>query len=201
MNKTNGILIIIVVILIGILGVAFGYMVMPKNNNTTSNQTPTNITNLTNVTNQTIPYSSEYITFSKARSIAKNYAATGVATSDPILVKAQNGDAVHYSTYTYNGAVIGGIIINAKTGKVLEIEQNVPVQTNTQNVYTDTGSNYQDTGDQSTPNDNNDNSGDDGYSGDSGDSDDSGDGYSDGSDDSGDSGDGYSDGSGDSGYQ
>ena len=188
MEKLNLALIVVVIILIGALGVSFGYMFFAKNN-TTSNQTPMNVTNITNVTNQSIPYSSEYITFSKAKSIAKSYAATGVITSDPILVKAQNGDAVYYSTYTYNGVVIGGIIINAKTGAVLANQQNIPAQTNTQPSYTDTGSNYQDTSNQNT----NDNSGDDGYSDDSGDS---GDGYS---DDSGDSGDGYSDDSGDSG--
>ena len=185
MEKLNLALIVVVIILIGALGVSFGYMFFAKNN-TTSNQTPMNITNVTNVTNQTIPYSSEYITFSKAKSIAKSYAATGVVTSDPILVKAKNGDAVYYSTYTYNGVVIGGIIINAKTGAVLANQQNIPAQTNTQSTYTDTGSNYQDTSDQS----NNDNSGDDGYSDDSGDSSDDG--------NSGD--DGYSDDSGDSGY-
>ena len=179
MEKLNVALIVTVIILVGALGVASGYMFFVKNN-TTSNQTPMNITNNTNVTNQTIPYSSEYITFSKARSIAKSYAATGVATSDPILVKAQNGDAVYYSTYTFDGATIGGIIINAKTGKVLAIQQNVPEQTTTQTVYTsptDNG-NYQDTSDsqdngddqqdQSTPDDTNDNSGDSGYTGDDG---------------------------------
>ena len=162
MEKLNVALIVTVIILVGALGVASGYMFFGKNN-TTSNQTPMNTTNNTTVTNQTIPYSSEYITFSKARSIAKSYAATGVATSDPILVKAQNGDAVYYSTYTFNGAVIGGIIINAKTGKVLAIQQNVPEKTTTQTVYTsptDNGNNYQDTSndqpDQSTPDTTND---------------------------------------------
>jgi len=181
MEKLNVALIVTVIILVGALGVASGYMFFGKNN-TTSNQTPMNITNDTNVTNQTIPYSSEYITFSKARSIAKSYAATGVATSDPILVKAQNGDAVYYSTYTFNGATIGGIIINAKTGKVLAIQQNVPEQTTTQTVYTsptDNGNNYQDTSDsqdngndqqdQSTPDNTNDNSGDYSDTGDTGD--------------------------------
>jgi hypothetical protein len=184
MEKLNVALIVVVIILIGALGVSFGYMFFVKNN-TTSNQTPMNITNITNVTNQTIPYSSEYITFSKAKSIAKSYAATGVVTSDPVLVKAKNGDAVYYSTYTYNGVAIGGVIINAKTGTVLVNQQDIPTQTNAQTTYTDTGNNYQDTSDQST----NDNSGDNGYSGDSGDN-----GYS------GDSGDnGYSDDSGDDG--
>ena len=65
MEKLNEALIVVVIILIGALGVSFGYMFFVKNN-TTSNQTPMNITNITNVTNQTIPYSSEYITFSKA---------------------------------------------------------------------------------------------------------------------------------------
>ena len=115
-------------------------MFFTKNN--TSNQTTMNITN---ITNQTIPYSSEYITFSKAKSIAKSYAASGVVTSDPILVKAQNGEAVYYSTYSYDGAVIGGIIINAKTGSVLYNQQDVPVQTATPTVNNDNGNNYQDT--------------------------------------------------------
>jgi len=173
MEKLNIALIVIVIVLIGALGVAFGYEFFAKNN-TTSNQTPTNVTN---VTNQTIPYSSEYITFTKAKSIAKSYAAKGVTTSDPILVKAKNGDAVYYSTYTYNGAVIGGIIINAKTGKVLAIQQDVPNQTvyTTSPNYSDSGSNYDDSGDYQSDQSSEDNSDDSGDYSDTSDTDDTGD--------------------------
>lgn len=135
MDKMNGILIVVVIILVGMLSVAFGYMFLTKNNNT-SNQTPTNVTNVTNqTTGSTIPYSPEYITFNKAKSIAKSEAGSGVVTSDPILVKAKNGDAIYYSTYTYNGANIGGIIINAKTGAVISNQQYIPTTPSNDNSY------------------------------------------------------------------
>ena len=108
MNKMNMILIIVVIVLVGMLSAAFGYMFLTKNNDATLNQTPVNVTNITNqTTNSKIPYSSEYITFTKAKSIAKGYAGSGVITSDPILVKAKNGNAVYYSDYTYNGENMG----------------------------------------------------------------------------------------------
>ncbi len=136
MEKLNVVLIIAVIILVGILGTAFGYMFLTNNanNNTTSNQT---LSNITNQTNSTIPYSPEYISFSKAKSIAKSEAAKGVVTSDPILIKAKNGDAVYYSTYSYNGNNIGGIIINAKTGAVLTNQQNIPTTTTSDNTNYD----------------------------------------------------------------
>jgi hypothetical protein len=135
MEKMNAILIIIVIILVGMLSVAFGYMFL-TNNNSTLNQTPANVTNITNQTNgTTIPYSPEYITFNKAKSIAKSEAASGVVTSDPILVKDKNGNAVYYSTYTYNGAYIGVIIINAKTGAVISNQQNIPTTPSNDNSY------------------------------------------------------------------
>ncbi|MBZ2165470.1 PepSY domain-containing protein [Methanobacterium spitsbergense] len=142
MDKLNVVLIIAVIILVGMLGAAFGYMFL-TNMNKTGNNSTLNQTNGTNVTNSTIPYTSEYISFSKAKSIAKSDAGKGVVTSDPILVKAKNGDAVYYSTYTYNGANIGGIIINAKTGAVLSNQQNIP--TDTQNNNYNNNKNY-DTG-------------------------------------------------------
>lgn len=132
MEKMNVILIITVIILVGMLSVAFGYMFL-NNNNSTLNQTPANVTNQTN--GSSIPYSPEYITFNKAKSIAKSEAARGVVTSDPILVKAKNGNAVYYSTYTYNGANIGGIIINAKTGAVISNQQNIPTTPSNDNNY------------------------------------------------------------------
>lgn len=140
MDKLNVVLIIAVIVLVGMLGTAFGYMFFTNNinkngNNSTLNQT--NETNITNQTNNTIPYSSEYISFSKAKSIAKSDAGSGVVTSDPILVKAKNGDAVYYSTYTSNGANIGGIIINAKTGAVLSNQQNIPTTTQSDNTNYD----------------------------------------------------------------
>ena len=89
MDKLNGVLIITVIILVGLLGTAFGYVVLNKNtnNNTVVNQTPSNDTNITNQTSgNSIPYSPEYISFAKAKSIAKGEAGKGVVTSDPILI-------------------------------------------------------------------------------------------------------------------
>lgn len=138
MDKMNFILIIVVIVLVGMLSAAFGYMFLTKNNNSTLNQNAVNVTNITNqTTNSTIPYSSEYITFTKAKSIAKSYAGSGVVTSDPILVKAKNGDAVYYSDYTYNGENIGGIIINAKTGAVISNEQYIPTNPTTSTTPSD----------------------------------------------------------------
>ena len=140
MDKLNVVLIIAVIILVGMLGAAFGYMFLAKNNNDTLNQTSANVTNATNQTNgTTIPYSPEYISFTKAKSIAKGEAAKGVVSSDPILIKAKNGDAVYYSTYSYNGNNIGSIIINAKTGSVLSNQQNIPstYDNNNENNYND----------------------------------------------------------------
>lgn len=153
MDKMNLILIIVVIVLIGILSAAFGYMFLTNNNNTTSNQTPVNVTNITNqTTTNTIPYSSEYITFTKAKSIAKSYAGSGVITSDPILVKAKNGNAVYYSDYTYNGENIGGIIINAKTGAVISNEQYIPTNPTTS---TTPSNDYNPPSDDNNYNDNN----------------------------------------------
>jgi uncharacterized membrane protein YkoI len=146
-DKLNVILIIVVVILVGLLGTAFGFMVLNKNtnNDTAVNQTPSNVTNITNqTTGSTIPYSPEYISFTKAKSIAKGEAAKGVVTSDPILIKAKNGNAVYYSTYSYNGKNIGGIIINAKTGAVISNQQNIPTtyENTNNNNYQDSDSYY-----------------------------------------------------------
>jgi hypothetical protein len=168
MDKMNLILIIVVIVLVGMLSAAFGYMFLTKDNSA-SNQTPVNVTNITNqTTNNTIPYSSEYITFTKAKSIAKSYAGNGVVTSDPILVKAKNGNAVYYSNYMYNGENIGGIIINAKTGAVISNEQYIP--TTTTDNYNSPSDDYN-----SPSNDNNyDNNYDDGYYSDSNSTDTSG---------------------------
>jgi uncharacterized membrane protein YkoI len=148
LEKLNVVLIIVIIVLVGMLGTAFGYMFLTNNkngNNITSNQTQGNETNITNQTGNKIPYSPEYITFSKAKSIAKSHAAKGVVTSDPILVKAKNGDAIYYSDYSYNGVIIGGIIINAKTGSILGIQQNIPNTTTTTNDNTNYDNNYDNT--------------------------------------------------------
>jgi uncharacterized membrane protein YkoI len=144
-EKLNVVLIIVIIVLVGMLGTAFGYMFLTNNkngNNSISNQTLGNETNITNQTGSKIPYSPEYITFSKAKSIAKSHAAKGVVTSDPILIKAKNGDAIYYSDYSYNGVIIGGIIINAKTGSILGIQQNIPTTTTTTDDNTNYDNNY-----------------------------------------------------------
>ena len=119
-------------------------------NVTTVNQTLQNGTS--------IPYSSEYITFSKAKSLAKSHASKGVTVSDPILIKDKTGQAVYICNYYYKGSIVGGIILNAKTGAVIYKELNIP-----SNLNTDTSSNnnyYYD--DQSIDNSNDQNS-EDGY--------------------------------------
>jgi hypothetical protein len=143
------VLIIVVLILVGLLSVSFGYIFLPKNNNNSLNQT-NNTTNFTNQTNGTsIPYSPEYITFSKAKSIAKEYAGKGVVTSDPILIKDKNGNAIYICNYLYNGSPIGGIIINAKTGEVLTNVQKIPTTTpsnsNNEDTYENNDENYDET--------------------------------------------------------
>jgi hypothetical protein len=133
--KKNTILIIAIIVLIGTLSFVAGYVYLsgPKNQQNPVNVTPLNET----VTNGTqIPYSSEYITFNKAKSIAKSKASKGVTVSDPILIKDKNGDAVYICYYTYNGNSVGGIILNAKTGAVIYRSLNIPADvTDTTNDY------------------------------------------------------------------
>jgi hypothetical protein len=149
MDKIKGVLLFVVVVLVCLLGVSFGYILNPKNSNTSLNPV-NNSSNITNQTNGTpIPYSSEYLSFNKAKSIAKDYAGKGVVTSDPILLKDKNGNAIYYCDYIYNGVKIGGIIINAKTGEVLWNIQNIPATTNnnynTDYSNQDTSQSYDDT--------------------------------------------------------
>jgi hypothetical protein len=122
-------LIVGVIVLVGLLGVLGGYTYFLGSKNpdppVTINQTVNNSTS--------IPYSSEYITFDKAKSIAIQNAAQGVSVSDPILMKNSNGQAIYLCYYYYNGQMIGGIIINAKTGDILYKEQNLPPNNNNTN--------------------------------------------------------------------
>lgn len=173
--KKNTLLIIVIIILAGTLSFAFGYMYIsaPKAANNTSNVTTINQT----MQNSTaIPYSSEYISFNKAKSIAKSKAAKGVTVSDPVLMKNQEGQAIYICSYYYNGEVVGGIILNAKTGAVLYRELILPSNITTtttsadqynQNYndnsnynndnYDDSNDNYNDNYDDSNNNDYNDN--------------------------------------------
>jgi hypothetical protein len=150
--KKNTVLIVVIIILAGTLSFAFGYMYLstPKAANTTANVTTINQT-MQNGT--TIPYSSEYITFTKAKSIAKSDASKGVTVSDPILIKDKNGQAVYVCNYYYKGSVVGGIIINAKNGAVIYKELNIPTNLNTDTSntnnynYNDQNTNYNDNSD------------------------------------------------------
>jgi hypothetical protein len=133
--KRNTVLIIAIIVLIGSLSFVTGYMYLsgPKNQKNPVNVTPLNET----VTNGTqIPYSSEYITFNKAKSIAKSKASKGVIVSDPILIKDKTGEAVYICYYSYNGNSVGGIILNAKTGAVIYRSLNMPADvTDASNDY------------------------------------------------------------------
>ncbi len=166
--KKNTLLIIIIIILAGTLSFAFGYMYLsgPKAINNTANVTTINQT-MQNGT--AIPYSSEYISFSKAKSIAKGKASKGITVSDPILIKNQEGQAVYICNYYYNGVVVGGIILNAKTGAVIYKELNIPSSLNTdtstntdyynnQNYNDDNYDNYDDDSNYNNYNDNYDDS-------------------------------------------
>jgi len=134
-NSTKALIVVVAVLVLGI-GVVYGMYMMnnqiPANNSTVLNQTIQNGTN--------IPYSSDYITFDKAKSIAIQNAATGVSVSEPILMKNKEGQAIYVCYYYYKGYSIGGIIINAKTGDIIYKEQNLPSNYNQQ---TNTNNNYQ----------------------------------------------------------
>lgn len=151
--KKNTVLIIAIIILVGTLSFVVGYMYLSGPNN---QQNPVNVTPLNDtVTNGTqIPYSSEYITFSKAKSIAKNYASNGVTVSDPILIKDKSGQAVYICSYMYNGNSVGGIILNAKTGAVIYKELSIPSNMNT-DTSNDYNYDYQDTNTDNNYNDQN----------------------------------------------
>jgi hypothetical protein len=159
--KKNTVLIVVIIILAGTLSFAFGYMYLstPKTANNTVNVTTINQT-MQNGT--TIPYSSEYISFSKAKSIAKSKASKGVTVSDPILIKDKTGQAVYICNYYYQGSVVGGIILNAKNGAVIYRELNIPSNMNTDTSttsdynYNNQNTNYND--DSNYDNSNTDNS-------------------------------------------
>jgi hypothetical protein len=156
--KRNTVLIIAIIVLIGSLSFVTGYMYISgaKNQQNPVNVTPLNET----VTNGTqIPYSSEYITFNKAKSIAKSKASKGVIVSDPILIKDKSGEAVYICYYSYNGNSVGGIILNAKTGAVIYRSLDIPAD------VTEPSNDYYYTQDSTTDNsyDNQDNSYDNGY--------------------------------------
>lgn len=127
METTTKALIVVVIVVIGLLGVVGGYTYF-------SAQTPVNNSiNQTIQNGTTIPYSSEYITFDKAKSIALQNAAQGVSVSDPILMKDRYGKAIYVCYYYYNGKMIGGIILDAKTGNIIYKQQDLPSNYNQQN--------------------------------------------------------------------
>jgi len=139
--KKNTLLIIVIIILAGTLSFAFGYMYISAPKAAANNTTNVTTINQTMQNGTAIPYSSEYISFNKAKSIAKSKASKGVTVSDPVLMKNQEGQAVYICSYYYNGEAVGGIIINAKTGAVLYRELILPSSTATQTTNTDQYSN------------------------------------------------------------
>jgi hypothetical protein len=126
MENLNKILILVIVVLVAMLGVFAGYTYFSTPSN---NQTPVTINqSLENGTN--ITWSPEFISFDQAKNIAVQNAESGVKVSDPILMKNQEGVAIYVCYYYYNGYMIGGIIIDAKTGNILYKEQNKPNNSN-----------------------------------------------------------------------
>ncbi|MDI6644228.1 MAG: PepSY domain-containing protein [Methanobacteriaceae archaeon] len=125
----NYVIIISILLLGGLTSFAFGYLFLAENNSPKHNNTSNLTVNDTIKNGTQIEYSSEYITFSRAKSIAKNNAQSGVTVSDPILIKDAEGRAVYVCYYYYKGNNVGGIIIDARTGKVLYKEIYIPSST------------------------------------------------------------------------
>lgn len=122
MEKLNKILILVIVVLTAMLGVFAGYSYFSA---PSINQTPVTINqSLENVTN--ITWTPEFISFDQAKNIAVKNAESGVKVSDPVLMKNQEGVAIYVCYYYYNGYMIGGIIIDARTGNIIYKEQNKP---------------------------------------------------------------------------
>jgi hypothetical protein len=163
--KRNTLLIIVVIILAGTLSFAFGYMYISAPKAAADNGTNVTTINQTMQNGTVIPYSSEYITFDKAKAIAKSKASKGVSVGEPILMKNHEGQAIYICDYYYNGQIVGGIILNAKTGAVLYRELYIPSSTPATTTDISTNQNYNDnsnydTNDGSNYNDNYDNSND-----------------------------------------
>ena len=118
-------IIILVIIVTGLISFSVGYTFLGNSN---SELTPKNISSINSTLEdgKEIPYSSEYITFDKAESIAKKYAKKSVNVDNTILIKNKAGQAIYICYYYYQGNYVGGAIINAKTGKVLYYELNLP---------------------------------------------------------------------------
>lgn len=163
--KRNTLLIIVILILAGTLSFAFGYMYISAPKAAANNSANITTINQTMQNGTAIPYSSEYISFDKAKSIAKSKASKGVSVSDPILMKNHEGQAIYICNYYYNGQTVGGIILNAKTGAVIYRELILPKTTPTtttdqynNNYYNDNSNyNYDDNYDNSNYDDSNDN--------------------------------------------
>lgn len=158
--KRNTLLIIVIIILVGTLSFAFGYMYVTAPKATTNNTSNVTTINQTMQNGTTIPYSSEYITFDKAKSIAKSHASKGVTVSDPVLMKNQAGQAIYICTYYYDNQVVGGIILDAKTGSVIYRELILPSTTTTQSTSSDqyNNQNYNDNSNYNSNDNYNDNS-------------------------------------------
>ena len=118
LNKT---LVLVIIVLSSILAVYAGYNYFSNDN---QNQTPQILNKTQNANN--ITWTPEYISFDKAKSIAIEHAAPDVTVSDPILMKNEKGTAIYVCYYYYEGYMVGGIIIDAKTGNIIYKEQNIP---------------------------------------------------------------------------
>jgi uncharacterized membrane protein YkoI len=119
-SKNKIILLVSALLILGLISSVVGYAFLGDKSN------PSQKVNETLSQGTPLEYSSEYVSFDKAKSIAVSNSAKGVSTSDPILIKDKQGRAVYICTYSYDGDVIGGIIINAKNGAVIYHELNLP---------------------------------------------------------------------------
>lgn len=135
-DKTKIILLVSALLILGLVSSVVGYAFLGDKSN------PSQEVNETLSQGTPLEYSAEYISFDKAKSIAVSNNAKGVSTSDPILIKDKEGRAVYICTYSYDGDVIGGIIINAKNGEVLYHELNLPFYYNVMPTTEYTESNY-----------------------------------------------------------
>lgn len=135
-DKTKIILLVSALLILGLVSSVVGYAFLGDKSN------PSQEVNETLSQGTPLEYSAEYISFDKAKSIAVSNNAKGVSTSDPILIKDKEGRAVYICTYSYDGDVIGGIIINAKNGEVLYHELNLPFYYNLMPTTEYTESNY-----------------------------------------------------------
>lgn len=114
LNKTMSIIVVLFAVVgVGSFLVSYFFLAGPLDNKNNSS------VNGTLKEGNRISYSSEYISFKEAKSIAKKNAPPGASVDDPILIKDKSGKAVYICSYYSKDVWVGGIIIDARTGKVI----------------------------------------------------------------------------------